>query len=233
MDTTLARPRGTTRSRWEPWGAAGGLAFLPLFVLWASVFVPASFPKTPAEVASLYAEPGLGTRMVVVAMLLGPACLLLLWFFGSLYAALQRAEQRGTGLATLAFGAGIVCVVLLFSANAVFAATGSLVGGETQFARGFALDPNVIKLVSFVSFWLTLQVGIAGAAVMFATSLVAARSRLFPTWLVWIGFIFAALNVFVVLLDFPFLLFLIWILVVAIRLIGTPGRAGVPSGSPI
>jgi hypothetical protein len=219
MDTTLARPRATTRSRWELWGAAAGLAFLPFFVLWASVFVPASFPKTPSEVASLFAEPNQATRMVVVAMLLGPACLLLLWFFGSLYAALQRAEQPGTGLAPLAFGAGIVCVVLLFSANAVFAATGAMVGGDTTFARGFALDPNVIKLVGFVSFWLAIQVGVAGAAVMFATSLVAARSHLFPNWLVWIGFIFAALNVFVVLLDFPFLLFLIWILVVAIRLI--------------
>jgi len=171
--------------------------------------------------------------MVLVAMLLGPACLLLLWFFGSLYAALQRAEQPGTGLPTLGFGAGIVCVVLLFTANAVFAATGSMIGGETPFARGFALDPNVIKLVGFVSFWLTIQVGIAGAAVMFATSLVAARSHLFPKWLVWIGFIFAALNVFVVVLDFPFVLFLVWILVVAIRLIRTPGRDSVPSGSPI
>jgi hypothetical protein len=226
MDATLDRARGTKRSRWEPWGAAGGLAFVALFALWASVFVPASFGQTPEAVASLYAEPGRGIRMVVVAMLLGPACFLLLWFFGSLYAALQRAEQPGTGLATLAFGAGIVCVVLLFSANAVFAATGSLLDGENQFARGFALDPNVIKLVSFISFWLAIQVGIAAAAVMSATSLVAARSQLFPKWLVWIGFIFAALNVFVVVLDFPFVLFLVWILVVAIRLIRMPLLAG-------
>lgn len=219
MDTTPARARGTTRSRWAPWGGAAGVAFLPFFVLWASVFLPASFPQTPDAVASFYAEPGRAGQMIGVAMLLGPACLLLLWFFGSLYSVLHRAEQPGTGLATLAFGAGIVCVVLLFSANAVFAALGSLLGGESRFARGFALDPNVIKLASFASFWLTIQVGIAGAAVMSATSLVAARSRLLPKWLVWIGFIFAALNVFVVVLDFPFLLFLVWILVVAIRLI--------------
>jgi len=219
MDATIARARGTERSRWEAWGAAAGVAFLPFFALWASVFVPASFGQTPDAVAALYAEPGLGNRMVVVAMLLGPACLLLLWFFGSLYAALQRAEQPGTGLTTLAFGAGIVCVVLLFSANAVFAATGSLIIPDGTFARGFALDPNILKLIGFVSFWLAIQVGIAGAAVMSATSLVAARARLFPKWLVWMGFIFAALNVFVVVLDFPFGLFLVWILVVAVRLI--------------
>lgn len=219
MDGTIARARGTERSRWEAWGAAAGVAFLPFFALWASVFVPANFGQTPDAVAALYAESGLGTRMVVVANLFGPACLLLLWFFGSLYATLQRAEHPGPGLATLAFGAGIVCVVLLFSANAVFAATGSLIIPDGTFARGFVLDPNILKLISFVSFWLAIQVGMAGAAVMAATSLAAARSHLFPKWLVWMGFVFAALNVFVVLLDFPFGLFLVWILVVAVRLI--------------
>lgn len=220
MQIQSEKARGTERSRWERWGAAGGVAFLPLFVLWLFVFIPSNLGNTPDATASFYAEPGRGTQIAVVAMLLGPACFLLLWFFGSLYSALQRAEQSGTGLATLAFGAGVVCVVLLFSANAVFAATGSLLG-TGGFAIGFVLDPNVAKLMGFVSFWLTIQVGIAAAVVMSATSLVALRSRspLFPKWFVWIGFVFAALNLFVVALNFPFLLFLVWILVAAIRLI--------------
>jgi hypothetical protein len=106
-----------------------------------------------------------------------------LFFLGSLWGAMCRAEGGGGFLSATAFGAGVMSITIkLGSAAPVLAAR----------ANTGKLDPNLTRILQDInnaSFYLTF---FPLAAMLAAFALVAIRSKALPGWLGWAA---AALSV--------------------------------------
>ena len=143
-----------------------------------------------------------------------------LFFLGSLWGAMRRAEGGGGLLSATAFGAGVMSITIkLASAAPVLAARAN--AGE--------LDPTitvVLEEINDASFALTF---FPLAAMLAAFALVAIRSAAFPGWLGWAA---AALSVAFVVgglvgsadvgsdwAGLPMLVFMLWVIAASVVLI--------------
>jgi hypothetical protein len=210
---------------WTRIAAAGGILYVGLTVLGNDVLgsggeapgmtasvarigaYVSTHPPTPLSWATLYIE------------LLG--ILAFVFFLGSLWSVLRRAEDEHGPFSAIAFGAGLVLVgvkVTSFPALIVAFYRGQE-GMDPQLAAAL-LDMNE---VSFVLTWAV------GAVLLAATAVVVLRSGSLPRWLGWsaavlspallVGVAFATSFGFV-----PYVLTMVWIVATSIVLIR---RAGV------
>jgi len=207
------------------WVGAAGLVLVLSFVV--SFLVGGSAPeaiRSDEEILDWYSDSTNQYRFVAGAMIggiLGIAFLVFLVGFRRLLAAARASEV----LVELAFAAGLVFLAVL----AVGGAIGSSIAASLIFSDTFELDPDTARIVSTIgNIWIVAFAGIPGAAFLGMTAFACRRTRLLPTWLVWVGF---ALTPFVALAYPGFglntLLLLVWILLVSIVLLR--GRTLVPA----
>ena len=147
---------------WERMGAACGIVYVVL------TYVGSGIGGTTSTV---------GISLVLLGLLF------FLFFLGSLWAALRRAEGGSGWLSTTGFGAGLMAVTIgLGSAAPVLAAR----------YRSGNIDPQLtrtlqdIEEASFVLTFLPLAVLLAAFAI------VAIRSGALPQWLGWIAAVISA-----------------------------------------
>lgn len=197
----------------ERWGSVAGLAFVGVLAYWTSVWFPYQILNTDADIRSFYQDPS-GRVVSLPAVLLGPACLLFVWFLAALVRVLRRTRGGPGILPWVAFSAGIAFVVLLLAGNAAFASTTT----ASRFMPTFQLDPSNFRVVSALSHWLVMQAGIAGSLVAGATALVAFRSDL-PRWYALTSVIVAVLSALTIVVIMPFFAFIGWIALTAIVLL--------------
>lgn len=206
----------------ERWGFVAGLAFVGVLVYWISVWFPYQTLNTDDGIRSFYQEivpsadgvrPS-GIRTFLPAVLLGPGCLLFVWFLAVLVRVLRRAQGGPGILPWVAFSGGIAFVVLLLAANAAYAS----VGTAGRFMPTFQLDLSVARVLSALSHWLATQAGVAGSILVGATAIVAFRSGL-PRWYAWTSAVVAALSALTVMLIVPLFAFVGWIALTAIVLL--------------
>jgi hypothetical protein len=199
---------------WEKRGFVAGLAFVGVLVYWISVWFPYQILNTDAGIRSFYQDDPSGVRTFLPAVLLGPGCLLFVWFLAALVRVLRRA-QGGPGIIPwVAFSGGIAFVVLLLAANAAYASVAS----AGRFMPTFQLDLSVARIFSALSHFLGTQATVAGSIVAGATALVAFRSGL-PRWYAWTSAVVALLSALTVILIVPLFAFVGWIAVTAIVLL--------------
>jgi hypothetical protein len=206
-------------SRSERWGLVAGLAFACLLAYWLSVWFPYQTLNTDADIRSFY-EDRYGVRGPTPVVLLGPACLLFVWFLAALVRVLRRADGGRGILPWVAFSGGIACVVLLLAANAAFGS----VGVASRFMPTFQLDVSVARVFSALSHFLGTQAGVAGSILAGATAFVSFRSD-FPRWYAWASAVVAALSALTVMLIVPLFAFVGWIALTAIVLLLRPSSA--------
>jgi hypothetical protein len=212
----------------ERWGFVAGLAFVGVLAYWISVWFPYQILNTDDGIRSFYQDvvpsadgvrPS-GIRTFLPAVLLGPGCLLFVWFLAALVGVLRRAQGGPGILPWVAFSGGIAFVVLLLAANAASAS----VGTAGRFMPTFQLDLSVARVFSALSHWLGTQAGVAGSILVGATALVAFRSDL-PRWYAWTSAVVAALSALTVMLIVPLFAFVGWIALTAIvLLLRSPGE---------
>jgi hypothetical protein len=208
--------------RSERWGFVAGLAFVGILAYWISVWFPYQTLNSDAGIRSFYQDTvpsadgvqpsGIGTFLP--AVLLGPGCLLFVWFLAALVRVLRRAQGRPGILPWVALSGGIAFVVLLLSANAAYAS----VATAGRFMPTFQLDLSVARAFSALSHWLAAQAGVAGSILVGAAAIVAFRSEL-PRWYAWTSAVVAALSALTVVLVVPLFAFLGWIALTAIVLL--------------
>lgn len=212
-----AQPRSSER-----WGFVAGLAFVGVLAYWISVWFPYQFLNTDDSLRSFYQDivrsadgvkPS-GIRTFLPAVLLGPGCLLFVWFLVALVRVLRRAQGGRGILPWVAFSGGIAFVVLLLAANAAYES----VATAGRFMPTFQLDLSVARVFSALSHWLGVQAGVAGSVLAGATALVAFRSDL-PRWYAWTSAVVAALSALTVMLVVPLFAFVGWIALTAIVLL--------------
>ena len=166
-------------TKWERYGALGGIFFVVLVIV--SIAVTGSTPKasdSAAKILKSFQDHKDGIK--IGAFIGGLAAVPLLWWAGSLYARLRRAEGGQPRLALIAV-------------------LGLVVGGAGQVGMS-AIDSTVVLTLKTVGaneakFFFVLGQGFADAALVglavltLAVSVLAFRTRVFPIWLAWIGIV--------------------------------------------
>jgi hypothetical protein len=192
-----------------PWAASiAGLLFAVLFT--AALLLMRSSPlqaADDAELAELFRE-GRDQWLFIGALYLAPfAGIMFLWFIAVIRD--QVGEREDRFFATVFLGSGLIFVALLFAAAAV---AGSLVVG----VRFISLDPpsaSEAALLRALSYTLLFGFASRAAAVfLFSIATLGLRSRTFPRWFAWTGYLFGIVLLLVVTFwDWIVLLLPAWV----------------------
>lgn len=195
--------------RWVP--LTGILAALLL----ASVIFLPSAPDTAdggQTVLDFYVKNK--TNQTIGAWLIFDGALFMVFFAASLRSFLRRSSDKNEGLAILAFGGGVGMAVGLAVLAAVMI---GLVDNTT------ALEPVAAQALNALSDGIWLPFILGQAILFFGAGIAIVRSGSLPVWLGWIAILIGLVSMTPV--GFlGFFVGLIWIVVVAILMIGRPAR---------
>jgi hypothetical protein len=222
--------------KWERWGALGGILFVALVV--ASIAVSGSNPNASDSATKILKSFQDHKHGIEVSAFLGAlAALPILWWAGSLWARMRRAERGQPRLA-------LIAVLALVFAGASQAGSGVV-------TSAVALELHSIS-ASGAKFFFVLSLGLGAASsvglavLVLAVSVLAFRTRVFPIWLAWIGVIDAILflvasysiattsDAFSTIGFASFILWAIWILVISVimfRAKDEPEQPAAPAAS--
>jgi Domain of unknown function (DUF4386) len=164
-------------SKWERWGALGGILFVVLVLL--SAFLPGSPPKTSdstADMAKFIVDKGDEIR---IAGYLGAIALLpFFWFLSSLWRMLRRDEGGAPRLAVMAALGGAF--------SATVGALGGIVLALLPLVRS-SLDPGLLRTLFILSTNIAFMALFGIATLALSASVVFIRSRGVPVWLGYLG----------------------------------------------
>ncbi len=166
-------------SKWERWGALGGIVFAVLVTV--SALLPGSPPKTSdsaAKIVKFFADNGDEIRWA--AYIGGLATLALFWWLGSVWRLMRRAEGGVPRLAVVAI-AGAVFASATAAIGGVLLAVVPIVGVGTVGGPG----PARFFYVLSTNVGTATEIGIA--ALIGSFSAVIIRSRVLPSVLGWLG----------------------------------------------
>lgn len=205
---------------WDDVAAATGIAGVALLVI--GTFLPGSPPAVTDSKAKVihyfvsHHRRGLGGEILVGLGLLG-----LIWFVGTLSSAVRGKGQERPAAIVLAGGA--ILVGIAFLGTAINTALFFSVAHDTLLARP-------LYITSVVA---TTLIGFPAAALIYAVTIAAARSHMFPRWYHWAsglaalallfsGGAFAAKGFYSPTGGYSiisFIVFVVWVVVTALLLI--------------
>ena len=197
-----------------PWAASiAGILFAVLFTgSLVLLRTQAMLSADDQELIDLYASGG-DTAGLIGGLYLAPfAGIMFLWFIAVIRDQIGEREDRF--FATVFFGSGLIFVALLFAATAI--ATAPIVGSRyLGLGAPTAEEVQVYRSISY-----TLMFGFAtraAAVFMIATATIGVRSRTFPRWFAWTGYLLGLVLLLVVsVLDWAVLVLPAWVAVVSV-----------------
>jgi hypothetical protein len=204
-------------------------------ILYVLLFIPAyivGYPDAPNRASNDqgvfdYFVEGVGTFLLFNGVLSIFAFFFLLWFLGALHGVLRSAEgdEEGGWLSSAALVGGVVFATLSFAGVAVEIAHPATL---SRF-ENFEPDSQLVFMTLALASWLYHFCQVGTSVLVAATSLLALRTGVLPTWLAWTGFVVALLALLHILLPLlGALVGLLWIAVVSVlMLIGSVGPAPV------
>lgn len=220
------------QASWERIGAYTGIVFVAILV--ATFFTVPQLPfvsDSTGEIVSYFSDNQDG--VLLTAFLGGAAAVAFLWFAGTLLSHFRTAEG-GTGrVSVIAFSGAIAAAPLFTAASAM------------QGALALSIEespPVLVRSMFSVGYMLSAFAEMIFLVWIVAVVLVIFRTGALPAWLGWLGALNALLGVYGTFdifsegvrdsLEGPFglvsfLVFLVWILLVAVMLtmrIGTSER---------
>ncbi len=205
---------GAGRAMRAPWAASiAGLLFAVLFT--AALVLLRSSPIVTAsdeELVRLFIR-GEDTAIVVGGLYLAPfAGIMFLWFVAVIRDQIGEREDRF--FATVFFGAGLLFVAMLFAAAAV----ASMVVVGVRYMGQDAPSAALVGATRALSYTLLFAFATrAGGVFLIATATIGLRSRAFPTWVAWTGYLVGAvLLVAVTFWDWFILVLPAWVAVISL-----------------
>jgi hypothetical protein len=177
----LAREAGMDDSRWERYAAVGGVAFVVLNVIGA--LLPGAPPAADDSAAEItrYFEEKAGS-IQAAQIFLGIGLIGLLWWFGSLWRMMVRAEDGRPRMAVVALLGAAMSTALALVAGAMTSATAlriTDVGGGSRFfyvLSGVLLASAGFGIVAFLG----------------AVCALNYRTNFMPSWVTYLGWLAAA-----------------------------------------
>jgi len=216
--------RRTTAGMAARLGGLGGILYAVLFIPAYIVGSPDSPNRTSTDqgVFDYFAE-GIGAFLFFNGWLPIFAFFFLLWFLGALHAVLRSAEGEVEGgwLSSAALVGGIVFATLSYAGVAV-----EIVHPATLSRfEDFEPDPQLAFMTLALASWLYHFCQVGTSVLATATSLLALRTGVLPTWMAYAGFVVALLALLHFLIPLlGALAGLLWIAVVSVlMLIGSVG----------
>lgn len=197
---------------WKGWAPLTGVVFVVLLVL--SFIVVGETPgadDSASEVVSFYTDNE--GEMFLSALSAGLAAVFFLFFVGSLTSVLQSAEGPGAWLSGVARAGGIV------------AAVGMLIFAGLAFTLGDVadrLEPEATQALNALNADLFFPLAAGIATFLFATGLVAVRTRALPPWLAWAAVVIGVACI-TPLGFFAFLASIAWVFVASVVLARVTG----------
>jgi hypothetical protein len=197
-----------------PWAAGiAGLLFAVLFT--GALLLLRSEPFVGAndlQLVGIFATGG-NLPVIIGGLYLAPfSGIMFLWFLAVVRDQIGEREDRF--FATVFFGSGLLFVALVFVAAAVASA---LVAGVLYLDQG---PPSASLVVAMRALAYTLMFGFATrAAAVFLISMgtIGLRSRTFPNWFAWTGYVLGAvLFLAVSFWDWVILVLPAWVAVVSL-----------------
>ena len=209
----------TTAGRAARLGGIGGILYVVLFLPAYIVGSPdaPNRASTDQGVFDYFAE-GLGAFLFFNGVLTIFALFFLLWFLGALYGVLRSAEgdEEGGWLSSAALVGGIVFATLSYAGVAV-----ELVHPATLSRfEDFETDPQLVFMTLALATWLYHFCQVGTSVLATATSLLALRRGILPTWMAYVGFVVALLALLHFLIPLlGALAGLLWIAVVSVLML--------------
>jgi hypothetical protein len=205
--------------KWERWGLHGGLIGVALLV--ATVLEVGRPPDSDApapEIADWYADKS--DNLQIGAVLVGLAVIGIVWWFGSLFRYLRRAEGGEPRLSLIAAFGVLISGAMAMTAFAMNSAVAMRIGDVgTDAGVFFGIQNGLLGMSAF------------GAAILIvAVSAIAIRTKFLPDWLAYGGtavavmqllgaLVIATQNTAISYISFiAFLLWLAWIAAVSLVL---------------
>lgn len=171
-------------AKWERFGAATGILFVVLLVV--SVFMVPTPPDVNASAQTISTYYSDHRTAVMLSMYVGGlAAVAFLWFLGSLYQTLRRAEGEHARLSIVCLGGGI-CIAAVALASAAF---------NTSLAYSSALhgDDGAVRGLYLLSVFSIQFVYFAIATFVAAGSILMIRTGVISRWIGEAGVVFAML----------------------------------------
>jgi hypothetical protein len=209
----------TTAGRAARLGGIGGILYVVLFLPAYIVGSPdaPNRASTDQGVFDYFAE-GLGAFLFFNGVLTIFALFFLLWFLGALYGVLRSAEgdEEGGWLSSAALVGGIVFATLSYAGVAV-----EIVHPATLSRfEDFEPDPQLVFMTLALATWLYHFCQVGTSVLATATSLLALRRGILPTWMAYVGFVVALLALLHFLIPLlGALAGLLWIAVVSVLML--------------
>ena len=214
QDAAVTVIDGAGRAMRAPWAASiAGLLFAVLYTV--ALLLLRSSPLAgadDAELVRLFAT-GHDLGVIVGGLYLAPfAGVMFLWFIAVIRDQIGEREDRF--FATVFFGSGLLFVALVFGAAA---AGSALVVG----VRYLDLEPPsaaAMNLMRSLSYTLLFAFSTRAAAVfLISLGTIGLRSRAFPNWFAWTGYLLGAVLLIVVSFwDWIVLVLPAWVAVVSL-----------------
>jgi hypothetical protein len=206
-------------SKWERYAALGGIWFVVLSVIGAFIpGAPPSLDDSSEKVAKYFSDHS--GAIAFATFLLGLGIVGLLWWFGSLWRHMTKAEGGQPRMAVVALAGLAVGAALALTASAIT----STVALEHQDVAGGAKFFFILSVVLFAAGGFGILAHIA------AVTSLSYRTKLFPMWVNVIGWLAALLfligtigtasdaNVFNMFGLFAFLAWSLWIVVLSVNM---------------
>jgi hypothetical protein len=219
-------------TQWERYGLAAGIIFVILVVIGG--LVGGTPPKPTDSAAKIFSYlRDSQDALKVGAYLNGLALVAFLYFLGSLWARMRRAESPTSRVSVVALAGGISLLGLAFIGNAINAYLALYVGN---------LGPNGAKGSYLLAVIVLAFASFAGAVFTSATAVMILRFSFVERWLGWAGEVIAALwliagigvaddNATIFTLGFiTFLLWAVWLLLLAVLLLTREAPAAAAPG---
>jgi len=140
-----------------------------------------SYPYTSQAIATLAGD----REAYLFKNLLGTlSFFFFLFFLGSLYSTLRRAEGGSGWLSILALGGGFVFTAV----HSIESVVSYALGWHVALAGNIAVVTALEDIENLVAYYYAVPL----AVMLVATSIVAYQTRVLPRWIAWVGFVAGA-----------------------------------------
>ncbi len=168
-----------------------------------------------SQLAQYYADRGNQAHLELAIVLSALAGFFFLWFLGRLVSALSTGTGHDTSLVWVAFAGGLFFAILLVSGLAL----STVVGITLTESSSFKLDPSTGILVNTLGYEMAAVSMFGAAALLVATAVAGRRGGVLPRWLAFSSYVLGGLSLLSGVFVYPFLLlFVVWVVVVGVRL---------------
>jgi hypothetical protein len=215
-----------SNKQWKQLGAAGGLAYVILQLLSQSLIqiggAEPAFAAPAADIVTFFQNRN-PLLFNIGGYLSTLSAIPLLWFSGTLWAELQRHEEKPGWISAVAFAFGIVMTAVLMAGSGWALAV---------FRINDGLNPEIARTLFDQGNFMFATIWVAVAGLLLAASVVALKDKALPRWLGWFGLLIA-LGLLVArafwatsgLAFLPYVLFWVWLIATSIVLIRRAGQA--------